>query len=122
MTKRAFRVNEAAVAPSYPTLEAFDASRGRRAFLRRLVGMLLGGVALAAGAGVAESGQRRPEKKPSGKKPQPGKKRKKPQPGKKRKKGQRKKPRKPRIIPIDPGFPPSRRARLDELEELGERT
>lgn len=120
MTKRAFRGNEIAVAPSYPTLEAFDASRGRRAFLRRLVGLLLGGAALAAGAGVAEGGQRRPEKKPSGKKrkkPRPGKK---PQPGKKRKKGQRKKPRKPHFIPIDPGYPPSRRARLDELEEPGE--
>lgn len=106
-SKRSFRAVETAPVPVYPTLEVFDAGGGRRAFLRRLVATLLGSAMLAMLPGEAAGGRRRP---PDAPKKAP----KKPTGGKKRKR----KKRKPWRVPDNPGFPPSRRARLDELDEL----
>lgn len=47
MSKRRFRPGREKARPDYPTLETFD--RGRREFLQRLGGTLLGAGALAAG-------------------------------------------------------------------------
>jgi hypothetical protein len=47
MSKRRFRPGRTKARPDYPTLELFD--RGRREFLQRLGGTLLGAGALAAG-------------------------------------------------------------------------
>lgn len=56
MSKRRFRSAPSTSEPDYPTLESFD--RGRRDFLARLGGAILGAGAL--GAGLAACGDRDP--------------------------------------------------------------